>query len=176
MYHLLSLLLLVITSCAVDWSPVDSLLQQGIQNKIYPAAHGLVYSKTKGLIYDKTFGYFSYGEPLPYNPVPPKVTQTAIWDMASCTKVIATTSAVAQFYERGELPLDLPLSHPSLLGSSFAQSGKDKITARHVLTHSSGFPPILSLTSCPRTLAVQLPVTLLPLKPSLVFLRSTLLS
>jgi CubicO group peptidase (beta-lactamase class C family) len=45
-----------------------------------------------------------------------------------------------QFYQRGQLDLDMPLAHPYLLGPDFAQNGKSTITARNLLLHNAGFP------------------------------------
>lgn len=87
-------------------------------------------------------GAFTYGIPPPETPgLNPKVAQETLFDMASCTKVLATTSAAAQFYERGEIDLDMPVSDPSLLGPRFASNGKATITSRNLLLHNAGFPP-----------------------------------
>lgn len=72
--------------------------------------------------------------------------------------LLATTTAVAQFYQRGELPLgtiylgtcqlwqvllirlsaDTPIMQ--ILGKDYAQQGKGGITVRHCLLHNSGYP------------------------------------
>lgn len=61
--------------------------------------------------------------------------------LVSLTKVTATTSAVAQFYQRGELDLDMPLASSYLLGSRYAVNGKSTITSRNCLLHNAGYPP-----------------------------------
>ncbi|KAL0212130.1 hypothetical protein RCL1_005756 [Eukaryota sp. TZLM3-RCL] len=141
MLRFLVLTLSILTVLATEWSDVDKLINRGISDRVYPGAFAGVYSQKHGVLYSKSFGKFSYGEPLPYNPFPPTVTDDSIFDMASCTKVVATTSAIAQFYERGELDLDMPLAHPLLLGPAFGVNGKQTVTSRHCLLHEAGFAP-----------------------------------
>jgi CubicO group peptidase (beta-lactamase class C family) len=128
--------------CAIDWSGVDKILEDGIKDHTYPGCVAAV-GDAKGLMYMKAFGNFTYGIPPPatpdHNPAV-DVTQT-LYDMASLTKVFVTTTATMQFYQRGELDLDMKVSDPSLLGSAFANNGKDQIHIRHLLAHSAGFPP-----------------------------------
>ena len=60
--------------------------------------------------------------------------------MASVTKVMATTTAIAQFYQRGEVDLNWAVADDRLLGKDFAAQGKGPITLLHLLLHNSGFP------------------------------------
>lgn len=61
-----------------------------------------------------------------------------IFDLASLTKVTATTPAIMQLIEEGKLRLDTPVAH---YWPAFAQNGKGTITVRELLTHTSGLPP-----------------------------------
>jgi CubicO group peptidase (beta-lactamase class C family) len=63
--------------------------------------------------------------------------QHTLWDLASLTKVIATTTAAAQLVEQGKLDLDAAVQR-YLPGWSGA--GKEGVTVRHLLTHTSGLP------------------------------------
>jgi CubicO group peptidase (beta-lactamase class C family) len=65
-----------------------------------------------------------------------------IFDVASLTKSVATTTAVMQLVEAGRLDLDSPVS---AYWPEFAQNGKSSITVRQLLTHSSGLPPDIDL-------------------------------
>ena len=65
-----------------------------------------------------------------------------IFDLASLTKVVATTTAVMQLVEQGKIVLTSPVSE---YWPEFAQNGKDQITIRELMTHYSGLPPDLEL-------------------------------
>jgi len=62
----------------------------------------------------------------------------AIFDVASLTKVAATTTAAALLYDQGRLELDAPVARyiPEFAGVQ----GHDGITVRHLLSHSAGLP------------------------------------
>ena len=68
--------------------------------------------------------------------------EDTVFDLASLTKVIATTTAVMQLAENGRLRLEDPISEywPAL-----AANGKESITVRELLTHYSGLGPDLNL-------------------------------
>ena len=61
-----------------------------------------------------------------------------VFDVASLTKALITTTLIAQAVDRGALSLDHKLSRYI---QSFASHGKDEITVRHLLAHCSGYPP-----------------------------------
>lgn len=65
------------------------------------------------------------------------VTDSTVWDLASLTKVIGTTSAVLQLVAEGRVQLDAPASRYLPRWKSAAT---DSITVRHLLTHSAGLP------------------------------------
>ncbi|HEY6292134.1 MAG TPA: exo-beta-N-acetylmuramidase NamZ domain-containing protein, partial [Terriglobia bacterium] len=65
-----------------------------------------------------------------------------IFDLASLTKVIATTTAVMQLLEQGKLRLEDPVAK---YWPEFVTNGKDEITLRELMTHYSGLPPDLEL-------------------------------
>src|SRR5689334_4032534 len=58
-----------------------------------------------------------------------------IFDMASMTKVMATTTAVMQFVEQGRISLNAPVSD---YWPEFKQNGKELVTIRELMTHYSG--------------------------------------
>jgi CubicO group peptidase (beta-lactamase class C family) len=58
-----------------------------------------------------------------------------VYDLASLTKVMATTPAVMLLAAEKKLALDRPVAEYL---PAFAERGKEKITVRHLLTHSSG--------------------------------------
>jgi CubicO group peptidase (beta-lactamase class C family) len=61
-----------------------------------------------------------------------------MFDLASLSKVIGTTSAVMKLFDSGKIGLDDPVSKYL---PAFAGGEKAAITIRHLLTHRAGFPP-----------------------------------
>jgi CubicO group peptidase (beta-lactamase class C family) len=66
------------------------------------------------------------------------MTRETIFDLASLTKPIATTTAVLQLVHQGAIALDDPVAK---VLPTFAEREKDAVTIRHLLTHSSGLRP-----------------------------------
>jgi len=62
-----------------------------------------------------------------------------VFDLASLTKVLATTTALMQLVERGAVALDDPVAK---VLPSFAEREKEAVRFRHLLTHSSGLKPL----------------------------------
>src|SRR5690625_5732654 len=60
-----------------------------------------------------------------------------VFDIASLTKVVATLPAVLKLLDDGAIRLDDQVAH---FLPEFSQQGKENITLRHVLTHTSGLP------------------------------------
>jgi CubicO group peptidase (beta-lactamase class C family) len=60
-----------------------------------------------------------------------------VYDLASLTKVVATTPAVMLLVEDGKMDLDAPVSRYL---PEFSGGAKDRVTIRHLLTHTSGLP------------------------------------
>ncbi len=89
-----------------------------------------------GSTYTKTYGMISE------QPKPTPTQLDAIYDAASLTKVFATTPAVLRLWEKGKLGLDDKVSKhiPKFVGN-----GRDSITIRQLLTHTSGLRPDISL-------------------------------
>ena len=70
------------------------------------------------------------------------MTLSTIFDLASLTKVVATTTAVMQLVEQGRLRLEDPVAQ---YWPEFAANGKDQITIRELMTHYSGLRGDLDL-------------------------------
>ncbi len=71
------------------------------------------------------------------------MTPDTIFDLASLTKVIATTVAIMQLRERGKLDLDAPAAK---YWPRFGQGGKERVTVRELMTHYSGLAPDMDLS------------------------------
>ncbi len=89
-----------------------------------------------GVVYRKAFGSRSL------EPTREAMTTDTIFDLASLTKVIATTTAVMQLVDEGRVHIDDPVA---VYLPDFAQNGKAQITVRDLMTHFSGLPPDLDL-------------------------------
>jgi uncharacterized protein YbbC (DUF1343 family)/CubicO group peptidase (beta-lactamase class C family) len=123
-------------NAAPNLNVLDSIVQTSIQNHDMPGAVLLV-GHDGHVIYRKAFGNRSL-EP----KIEPMSVDT-IFDMASLTKVIATTTAVMQLEEQGRIRMNDPVVKYI---PEFGQNGKSDIAVRDLLTHYSGFAPDIDLT------------------------------
>ena len=114
---------------------IESVVQEAIQAEKCPGAVVLIGHAGK-VVYRRGFGERSL---VPHRA--PMTTDT-IFDMASLTKVIATTTAVMQLVEQGKIRLQDPVTE---YWPEFNTNGKDAITVRELLTHYSGLRPDLDL-------------------------------
>jgi uncharacterized protein YbbC (DUF1343 family)/CubicO group peptidase (beta-lactamase class C family) len=123
-------------SDTADLSALDSVIQTAVQNRDIPGAVLLVGHDGQ-VVYRKAFGERSL------EPTRSAMTADTIFDLASLTKVIATTTAVMQLVEQGRIRLNDPVTKYI---PEFAQNGKSDIVVRDLLTHYSGFAPDLDLS------------------------------
>jgi serine-type D-Ala-D-Ala carboxypeptidase len=108
------------------------ILEEAIDARAFPAASVAVTHQGK-LVALRAFGNFTY------DPASQEPTTAALFDIASVTKVLATTAMAMILYERGLLDLDVPLI--SIVGEfSGEDPRRDEITVRMLLAHSSGLP------------------------------------
>ncbi|HYM77210.1 MAG TPA: serine hydrolase [Candidatus Dormibacteraeota bacterium] len=127
-------------SAAVPTNPVhlgnvDSILQQAIADGNIPGAVLIVGHDGK-VVYRKAYGNRAL------EPRHEVMTLDTVFDLASLTKVVATTTAVMQLVEKGKVRMNDPVAKYL---PEFAQNGKDDITVRQLLTHYSGLAPDLDL-------------------------------
>jgi uncharacterized protein YbbC (DUF1343 family)/CubicO group peptidase (beta-lactamase class C family) len=123
-------------SSTSDLDVLDPIVQTAIQNHEVPGAVLLVGHDGR-VIYRKAFGSRSL------EPTRTPMTVDTVFDIASLTKVVATTTAVMQLVEKGKIRLNDPVVKYI---AEFGQNGKTDITVRDLLTHYSGLPPDLDLT------------------------------
>ena len=107
---------------------LDSIVLDAIHDDQIPGAVLLVGHDGQ-VIYRKAFGNRAL------EPRREAMTADTIFDIASLTKVVATTTAVMQLVQKGEVRLNDPVAKYI---PEFAQNGKDDITVRNLLTHFSG--------------------------------------
>ena len=114
---------------------LDPIIEQAIHDGNIPGAVLLV-GHDGHVIYRKAYGARAL------EPRHEAMTVDTIFDLASLTKVIATTTAMMQLVERGKVRLNDPVAKYL---PEFAPNGKEDITVRQLLTHYSGLEPDLDL-------------------------------
>jgi serine-type D-Ala-D-Ala carboxypeptidase len=109
-----------------------AVLSQAIDEKAFPGA-SVAITHSRRLVALKAFGRFTFDQDSP------EVTVDSIFDLASVSKVVATTSMAMFLYERGLLDLDTPVTG---ILPEFAQADAQRrqVTFRMLLAHSSGLP------------------------------------
>jgi len=115
---------------------LDGIISLAIENHEVPGAT-LIVGHDGQVIYRKAFGQRSL------EPARAAMTVDTVFDLASLTKVVATTTAVMQLVEQGKIRLNDPVAKYI---PEFAQNGKADIAIRDLLTHYSGLPPDLDLS------------------------------
>jgi CubicO group peptidase (beta-lactamase class C family) len=111
-------------------SHIAPLVEEAIASGDYPGAVILVGHRNH-IVYRGVFG----NRRIEPNVAPMRF--NTLFDIASLTKVLATTPAIMQLVERGQLDLDVPVAG---YWPAFGKNGKSRITARELLTHTSGLP------------------------------------
>ena len=132
----------------------DSLIEAAVGARVAGAV--LVVSKDGRIVHERAFGHAELNDYdlRPLATLRPMRTST-VFDLASVTKVMATTMAIMQLVDRGAVDLDAPVWRylPDFRGAHL-----DSITVRHLLTHSSGLvqwqPLYYSAASSARTYVV----------------------
>ena len=107
---------------------VDRVVLRGISAGGYPGASVVVGRKGYAVV-KRGYGALTWGGAA--------VDEHSIYDIASLTKVVGTTSAIMVLYDEGKIDLDAPVR--SYL-PAFTGGAKDRVTVRHLLTHRSGLP------------------------------------
>lgn len=109
---------------------VDAVVEQAIKDSAFPGAV-LLAVKQGVIVHHKAYGRMTF------DPSSEKMKQNTIFDMASVTKVIATTSAVMKMTEEKKISLSDRIVK---YFPAFGQNGKDQITIGNLMVHNSGLP------------------------------------
>src|SRR5579884_500981 len=118
-----------------DFSSVDVLVQDQINDRAITGAVLLVGHDGR-IVHQKAFGLRATA------PKPEPMTLDTVFDLASLTKVVATTPSMMRMIQYGQVRLDEPVTHYI---PEFAANGKETITVRQLLTHYSGLRPDIDL-------------------------------
>jgi CubicO group peptidase (beta-lactamase class C family) len=111
-----------------DFAKLDAVMKRAVADSVFPGASLAVLYRGKTL-YHKAFGR------LTYDPASAPADTTTIYDAASLTKAVVTTSIAMQLVERDSL--DLQTSVARYL-PGFAASGKGRVTIEQLMRHTSG--------------------------------------
>jgi len=115
---------------------MDADINQAIADHKCPG--GVLWLEHRGSIYEKAYGHRSLV------PDVEPMTEDTIFDAASLTKVCATTPAMLLLIERGQVKLDAPVC---TYIPEFTGGGKEAVTVRQLMTHTSGMPPDIETKS-----------------------------
>ncbi len=121
---------------------VDRVVRRGITAGAYPGA-SVVIGRKGYAVWQKGYGRLGWT-----TTSAAVVPEESIYDLASLTKVIATTTAAMILYDEGKLDLKAPVQRylPEFVGEM-----KDQVTIEHLLTHRSGLAPGRQLWKTART-------------------------
>ncbi|WP_462410906.1 serine hydrolase domain-containing protein [Neobacillus sp. Marseille-QA0830] len=123
---------------------IDSIINNSISQQYFPGAVALVARSGK-IVKHTAYGYSARytDSKLSEMDRPISMRKDTIFDVASISKIF-TTVAIMQLYEKGLFQLDDPVSKYI---PAFAANGKEKVTIRQLLTHTSGLKAWLPLYS-----------------------------
>ena len=131
---------------------IDAALQRAVERNALPGGVALVRLKGMPLLlqaYGLSRKYEAVGklssDPIPAGPY-------TFYDLASITKLF-TTTCVMRLVEQGRLALDEPTARWM---PEFAAGGKEQVTLRHLLTHTSGLPDYLELWKLEQTVDARM--------------------
>jgi len=110
---------------------IARVVQRGIAAGGYPGA-AVVVGRKGAVVWEHGFGRLSWGTSTAH--VTPDGT---IYDLASLTKVVGTTTAIMVLYDQGRISLDAPVVS---YVPAFTGGYKDSVTIRELLAHRSGLP------------------------------------
>ena len=125
-----------ISSPLENLSQIDAVVNRALAAGNIPGAVVLV-GHQGSVVFDKAYGNRSL------EPTVEAMSLDTVFDLASLTKVLATTPAAMILLQQGKLGLDDPVAKYI---PAFAQGRKGKITIRHLLIHYSGLPADLRLS------------------------------
>jgi serine-type D-Ala-D-Ala carboxypeptidase len=115
---------------------IDLVIEQAMQNNVIPGAVILI-ARSGTVVKHDAYGYAKIYEDDTFkkseHPLPMK--KDTIFDLASISKIFTTTAAM-KLYEEGKFALDDPVAKYI---PEFAQNGKEDVTIRQLMTHTSGF-------------------------------------
>lgn len=111
---------------------IDAIVDEAIRERATPGAVVMVVKSGK-VIFEKAYGHHTYERNTPTR-------LSDIFDMASITKIAATTPAIMRLTERNSIDLDSAMGHYLLQAQT---TDKNRIPLRAVMLHEAGFIPFI---------------------------------
>ncbi len=111
-----------------DFSPLEALMRKAVSDSVFPGASLAVIHRGR-IVFHKAFGRQTY------DPLSAPADTTTMYDAASLTKAVVTTSIVMQLVERDSLDIQAPASR---YRPGFAANGKGRVTIGQLMRHESG--------------------------------------
>ena len=117
------------TAFAVNrFKALEILVEQSIADSVFPGASiAVIYNDD--VVFHKDFGRLTYDK----HSLP--VDTSTVFDLASLTKPIVTTSIIMQLSEKDSLDMDAPVARYI---PEFSSNGKENVTIKNLLLHNSG--------------------------------------
>jgi CubicO group peptidase (beta-lactamase class C family) len=119
---------------AKAFGDLDAAIESGVSRGVYPGAVVIV-GRRDSILHARGFGRISYSANRRPSP------DSTLYDLASVTKVVATSSAALLLVDRGKLDLDAPVARYL---SRFHRPSQRSITVRMLLDHTSGLKPYVA--------------------------------
>ncbi|WP_216596695.1 serine hydrolase [Jeotgalibaca dankookensis] len=116
---------------------IDQIVEAAMEEKIIPGAVVFI-AKDNTIVKETAYGYaqkFDMGEEL---SEPIEMTTDTVFDLASVTKVMATTQGIMKLVSEGEISVD---DQVAMYVPDFSKNGKEEVTIADLLTHTSGLTP-----------------------------------
>jgi CubicO group peptidase (beta-lactamase class C family) len=114
---------------APDFTAAARRLEAAVAEHAFPGC-AVAVGTSRGVLWLEGFGRLDYGDG-------PAATPDTLYDLASLTKVVGTTSVVLRLVAGGRLALADPVARHV---PGFQGGGREAVTIEHLLTHSSGLP------------------------------------
>ena len=114
-----------------DFDAIDSIAIKGIREKAYPSCQ-VVVAKDGKVVYRKSFGFFTYDSLQ-------QVNNETIYDLASITKIISSTSGLMYLQDRAQFSLNKYLG--DYLGDLTSGTAYDRILLRDMMAHQARLSP-----------------------------------
>lgn len=125
-------LLITLSSYAHPFEEVDHYINSAIAGSYFPGAQLIVGNK-EGVIYSQSYGYLDY-------ELTSSVSDSTIYDLASCTKPLATTLAIMKLYDQRAINLNTRVGNTL---ERYRNSPFAEVRLRELLRHDSGFAPVI---------------------------------